>query len=270
MQFEGRETDMESNGVTVPMANSAPATMPLRRIIAIGLSYVAAFALGALMAFAFAFALFERMPVQADALAQQEAVNAPQTTELPVADVRATLDGARESMRLGSPTAPVQIVVFSDPQCPFCKKSAIETEPQIIEQFVKSGKAALVYRHFAFLGPESQRIAVAMECAAAQGRFWEFHQLAFEQQFPENAGLATDEAMLSWATEAGLDKEQFADCVHQSEMAELVQADTNTGRRLSVTGTPTLFINGRPMPGALPFDFLKTAIEAQLARADGR
>jgi protein-disulfide isomerase len=243
--------------------------MRIGRVIAIGASYVAAYALGALMAAGLAVVLGERAPARAEAPALAAAAivapaAAPQATELPAVTTAETLDGAREGMRLGSPSAPVQIVVFSDPQCPFCKKSAVETEPQIVAQFVSTGQAALVYRHFTFLGAESQRIAVAMECAAEQGRFWEFHRLAFEHQFPENASLATDEAMLAWAKEAGLDAGQFASCARQPEMAERVLADTNAGRRLGVTGTPTLFINGRPMPGALPFDFLKTAIEAQL------
>ena len=252
-------------------SSSAPVPMSLRRVIAIEASYVATFALGALLTFGIVYTFTSRAPVQAavppPSPAQETAVPTSGVTEMPVADVHATLDGARDSMRLGSPDAPVQIVVFADPQCPFCKKSATETEPQIVEQFVKTGQASLVYRHFAFLGPESQRIAVAMECAAQQGRFWAFHQRVYEQQFPENAGLATDEALRGWARDAGVDMARFTDCTGKPEVAAQVVADTNAGRRLGVAGTPTLFINGRPMPGALPFDFVKTAIEAQLATA---
>ena len=246
----------------------------LNRMIAIGASYVATFALGALMAFGFAVTLADRarVPDTQPGVALAPTAASPQATAIPMPSVSmtATLEGARDSLRLGSSDAPVQIVVFADPQCPFCKKSAVETEPLIVEQFVKAGQAALVYRHFTFLGPESLRIAVAMECAAEQGHFWAFHKLVFERQFPENAGQATDEALRGWATDAGLDVTQFASCISQPGMATRVDADTAVGRKLGVTGTPTLFINGRPVPGALPFDFLKATIEAELAAAEPR
>jgi protein-disulfide isomerase len=207
-------------------------------------------------------------PAQANAplvTAPQEA----QPTALPVAKVADTLAGARESMRLGSASAPVQIVVFADPQCPFCKQSALETERQIVEQYVKAGQASLVYRHFAFLGPESFRIAAAMECAAEQGseRFWAFHQQAFEKQFPENAGQANEAALAAWANAAGLDLNAFKACTANPATQTPIDADTATGRALGVLGTPTLFINGRPMPGAVPFDFIKQTIDMQLAEA---
>jgi protein-disulfide isomerase len=192
-----------------------------------------------------------------------------QPTALPVVKAADTLAGARDNMRMGSPEAPVQIVVFADPQCPYCKQSALETERQIIEQYVNAGQASLVYRHFAFLGPESRQIAVAMECAAEQSseRFWAFHQQVFEHQFPENAGQANDAALAAWANAAGLDASNFKTCIANPATQERVDADIAAGRALGVLGTPTLFINGRPMPGAVPFDFVKSTIEAQLAEA---
>ena len=266
---------MDSRIESQPTRSAAISAWPLNRIITIGASYVATFALGTLMAFIFVVVLTERTPApDTRPIVEQAAIGAPTvappqatTIPLPSVSVTATLEGARDSMRLGSPDAPVQIVVFADPQCPYCKQSAVETEPRIVEQFVNTGHASLVYRHFTFLGPESQRIAVAMECAAEQRRFWAFHKLVFERQFPENAGQATDEALRGWARDAGLDVTQFASCISQSEMAAQVDADTAMGRKLGVTGTPTLFINGRPVPGALPFDFLKTTIEAELGLA---
>lgn len=244
-----------------------------RRVIVIGFSYVAAFALGMLATTAMVVALGVGRPAQpATVQASAPLVTAPleaQPTALPVVKAADTLAGARESMRLGSADAPVQIVVFADPQCPYCKQSALETERQIIEQYVNASQASLVYRHFAFLGPESQRIAVAMECAAEQGseRFWAFHQQVFENQFPENAGRATDTALAAWASAAGLDASQIKACAANPDAKARVDADIAAGRALGVLGTPTLFINGRPMPGAVPFDFVKQTIEAQLVEA---
>ena len=188
----------------------------------------------------------------------------PQSTVLPTFPMSDTLEGARELLRLGKVDAPVQIVIFSDPQCPFCKKLVDETEPQLIDTFVKTGQVAITYRHFTFLGPESLQIAKAMECAGEQGKFWGFHDLAFKQQFPENAGLATEDAMQSWAKTLKLDIAGFKTCLQDPQIEQRIQADTDLGRKLGVVGTPTLFINGKPMPGALPFAFLKGAIDAAL------
>ncbi len=190
----------------------------------------------------------------------------PQPTTLPTATISETLAGARDALRLGKADAPIQMVIFADPQCPFCKQLALETEPQLIAAYVNTGQAALSYRHFAFLGPESERIAIAMECAGEHGKFFGFYRYAFEHQQPENGGLATDALMLDWAKATQLDLDPFKNCTQNPAIRERVQADVATGRKLGVVGTPTLFINGRPMPGALPFEFLKTAIEAELKR----
>ena len=206
------------------------------------------------------------------AIANQVATNSeapaitPQPTVLPTFPLSDTLEGTRKSLRLGKADAPVQIVIFSDPQCPFCKKLTEETEPQLIDTFVKTGQAAITYRHFTFLGPESLQIAKAMECAGEQGQFWGFHDLAFKQQFPENAGLATEDAMQGWAKSLKLDTARFKTCLQDPQIVQRIQADTDLGRKLGVVGTPTLFINGKPMPGALPFAFLKGAIEAALPK----
>lgn len=191
---------------------------------------------------------------------------APQPTQLPIVGISETLKGAPDYARMGDTSAPIQLVVFADPQCPFCRQQALETEPQLIEQYVKTGKASLTYRHFTFLGAESQRIASAMVCAGAQGgnAFWEFKQYAYAHQFSENSGLATDAALALWARAVKLDEGRFKACLAGDAARAQVDADTAAGRALGVTGTPTLFVNGRPMPGALPFDFIKTAIDAEL------
>jgi len=188
----------------------------------------------------------------------------PQPTSLPTASISETLAGARPALRVGRDDAPIQMVIFADPQCPFCKQLATEVEPQLIAAYVKTGKAALTYRHFTFLGPESERIAVAMECAGEQGKFLDFYHYAFDHQQPENGGLATDALMGDWAKAVQLDLSQFTVCTQNQSVRERVQADTAAGRKLGVVGTPTLFINGRPMPGALPFEFLKGTIEGML------
>lgn len=183
-------------------------------------------------------------------------------------ETTATVAEAPAYARMGAANAPVQIVVFADPQCPYCRQHALETEPAIIEQYVKTGKAALSYRHFTFLGAESQRIAQAMACAGQQSReaFWAFHQYAFAHQFPENSGQATEDTLQSWAKAIKLNSDAFKSCLNSDAAKAQVEADNALGQKLRVTGTPTLFINGRPLPGALSFDMVKGVIEEELKK----
>ena len=188
---------------------------------------------------------------------------------LPTTPTTITLQGAREYARLGSGQAPVQIVVFADPQCPFCKKLTEDAERQLIETYVKSGKAALIYRHFLFLGPESSTIANAMECAGIVGGregFWRFHDYAFAHQFPENSGQANDARMQAWAKATKLNAAPFSACLKAAKGQPNLDTDNATAQALRIQGTPILYVNGRPLPGALPFDYVKAVVEQALSR----
>ncbi len=199
---------------------------------------------------------------------ESPAIAAPSPDAMPAAETAATLAGAPDYARVGEADASVQLVVFADPQCPYCKQHALETLAPLIETYVKTGKAALTYRHFTFLGEESRRIAAAMVCAGGQGReaFWAFHDLAFKNQFAENSGQATAEAMLAWAQTAQIDIARFKLCANSDDAKQQVEADTMLGRKLRVTGTPTLFINGRPIPGAVSFEFVRGIVDEALAK----
>lgn len=212
------------------------------------------------------FTLAALRPAQPEALAAQAAPVAalPQPTVLPDVDAAETVAGAPDYARLGEANAPVKVVIFADPQCPFCKQSALGSEAQLVAEFVASGKVSLIYRHFAFLGPDSAVIAAAMECAGRQGKFWPFHERVFAEQAAENAGQA-DARVVGWATLAGLDLGKFETCRMDPAARARVEADAAVGRKLGVAGTPTLFVNGRRLVGALPYDMVKSAVEFALS-----
>lgn len=173
----------------------------------------------------------------------------------------------REANRKGDPAAPITIVEFSDFQCPFCRRAYDQVLPQIVRDYVDTGKATLVYKHTAFLGPESSWAAVAAECAADQNRFWDFHNLLFNRQNGENQGAFSKDKLLSFAAELKLDLTQFEPCLNNDETLARVQADTQEGRQAGVTGTPTFFINGRKIAGAQPYDRFRAIIEPLLITA---
>jgi protein-disulfide isomerase len=205
--------------------------------------------------------------VQPTAVAQQGA--APAAEVQADVTVSETLAGARDYTRLGKADAPVQLVLFADPQCPFCKQLALDGERQAIADYVNTGKAAITYRHYAFLGSESTRAAAAMECAGKQGAqaFWAFEAHVFQNQLPENSGQLTDARLLDWAKSAGIDLAKLGACLTAGDGATAVQADLQAGTAVGVRGTPVLFVNGHRLVGAVPYDYIKSAIEAELAKS---
>ena len=101
---------------------------------------------------------------------------------------------------------------------------------------------------------------MASECAAAQGRFWEYHDLLFENQ----SALDRD-SLINYAQRLGLDHTQFIACLESDEPRRAVARDVKEGDRLGVTSTPTLFFNGRTVAGALESDKVEHAIRLELA-----
>jgi len=140
---------------------------------------------------------------------------------------------------LGSPDAPVTIVGYSDFQCPFCARFALTTMRQIEEEYVASGKAHFVFRHFAFEGQESIWAAEAAECAAEQDAFWDYHDLLFLNQ---GRVAFTTENLKGFARELGLNTASFNSSLDSGKHAEKVAADKAEGQRIGVTSTPTFFV----------------------------
>ncbi len=128
------------------------------------------------------------------------------------------------------------------------------------------GKVNIVYKHSAFLGQESVWAAQAAECAADQGKFWEYHDLLFDKQTGENVGTFTKENLMTYAKELGLDSAKFDPCLKNDETLPRVAADTQEGRSAGVSGTPTFFINGKPLVGAQPVEVFQSTINTALGQ----
>ena len=137
-------------------------------------------------------------------------------------------------------------------------------KPEIIKQYVETGQANIVYKHSAFLGQESVWAAQAAECAADQGRFWDFHDILFERQDGENPGAFNQDKLIAMANELKFDMAKFEQCLNNNETLARVQADTQEGSAAGVTGTPTFFINGRVLVGAQPLEAFQQTIEQAL------
>ena len=161
---------------------------------------------------------------------------------------------------LGSEDAPVTIIEFSDFECPFCTRWYTETKGQLEEQYINTGKVKLVYMHYPLnFHPEAVPAALASECAYEQGKFWEYHDLIFEN--PGSLGTASYKR---WAGDLGLDQEQFDECYDSGKYDAEVKADLSEGQNAGIRGTPGFLVNGRLISGAQPFAVFQQAIEAEL------
>jgi len=165
---------------------------------------------------------------------------------------------------LGDGNAPVTIVEFSDFQCPFCGKFYDETFPQLKKEYIDTGKVKLVYRDFPLSIHEmAQTYAEAGECAHEQGKFWEMHDKIFGEQ---KNGVATIDTLKKWAKGLGVKEVQFNTCLDTHKYADEVAKDVKDGEAAGVQGTPSFFINGKLVVGAIPFSVLEKEIEAALKK----
>jgi protein-disulfide isomerase len=105
---------------------------------------------------------------------------------------------------LGNPEAKVAVVVYEDFQCPFCDRFVQDSEKNIRDNYLKDGTVQLVYRDFAFLGPESTKASEAARCAGEQGKFWEYHDYLYSHQNGENRGAFANANLKAFAKELKL------------------------------------------------------------------
>jgi protein-disulfide isomerase len=177
---------------------------------------------------------------------------------------RAPAAVAQNGTSLGRADAAVTIEVFSDFLCGHCGDFALSVEPAIVNEFIATDKARLVYRHFPIVSPGSATVAAAAECAADQGRFWDYHNAVFARA--AHGGVRSQDDVIAIARSIGLDDAPFARCLRSGDTLARVEADRNEGQRRGVTGTPTTFVNGRMISGAVPVEVLREAIVDALAR----
>ncbi len=134
----------------------------------------------------------------------------------------------------------------------------------MLKEYIETGKVTIVFKHSAFLGQESVWAAQASECAADQGKFWQYHDLLFARPAAGNQGAFTKDKLIGFARELGLDMTKFEPCLRNDQTLARVQADTQEGQAAGVRGTPSFFINGVPLVGAQPIEAFRTAIEQAL------
>ena len=137
------------------------------------------------------------------------------------------------------------LVEFGDFQCPYCARFALGVLPHIKNDLVRTGTIRFQYRHYAFLGPESERAAEASECARDQGRFDRYHDILY--QLTAKGVPLSQQNLMDAAEDTGLEMERFQQCAQERTHRNRVRADREYGRELGVRGTPSLFLDGQAL-----------------------
>jgi protein-disulfide isomerase len=176
---------------------------------------------------------------------------------------RAEIPLGNRELTLGNPNAPVTFVEFSDIECPYCARFYRDGLVGI-RKLVDQGKVYFVYKHFPLnFHPEAIPGALAIECAADQGKWVEMHDLIFENQ--DSLGASQYK---SWAVQIGIDATEFNNCFNNEEHLSKIDADYQLGLSIGVKGTPKSFVNGIVISGAQPFLSFENIILSEIEAAN--
>ena len=170
----------------------------------------------------------------------------------------------------GNPEATITVVEYSDFQCPACRTYYALTK-QLTEDM--GDEIKLIYRHFPLekSHPQARLAATAAEAAALQGKFWEMHDLLFENQREWNNQNTNDviSTFNQYASKMNLEEEKFDSCLRNGKYIEEIQKDLDDGRAYGISGTPGFFVGNDQigfieLKGAQPFENFKKVIDSQL------
>jgi len=170
---------------------------------------------------------------------------------------------------IGNPHAPVTMAYWYDYQCPFCKRFETDVMPQLINDYVKTGKVKIVYKDFQFLGQDSQTAGLASRAVweVAPDTFYQWHKAMYDKQDNENSGWGNKDDILALTkTILGSDADKVAQLMtsKQTEYQKAMDDDKAEGRGFGVNGTPGSIIGKQLIEGAQPYSAVKQLIELTL------
>lgn len=170
----------------------------------------------------------------------------------------------------GNPKAQVKIIEFSDFECPYCQMAALNLKPALAEYKDEIAFYFVNYPLDNSCNIYIQRVmhqnacsaSKAAYCASKEGKFWEYHDLVFENQ-----KKLAPYYLVNYAEQLGMKRDPFIECMNSNEALSRIQQDIEIGKSVGVTGTPTIFINGRHLPNWNNVKILRAVIEEELKRS---
>jgi protein-disulfide isomerase len=172
----------------------------------------------------------------------------------------------------GSPKAPVTVYEMSDFQCPYCRRFAQETFPGLERSYITTGKVHWVFINFPLtdVHPHAAAAAQLALCAAKQNGFWRVHDLLFRYQDTWAPLKEAGPFFLSLADSADLSKQALLSCLEAPETLQAVQADAQGAARSGAGSTPTFYIEGGLLEGAVPLSVFRQVLDSVYAVKTGK
>ena len=171
---------------------------------------------------------------------------------------------------IGNPDAKVTLVEFGDYQCHFCNVHFQNTEHKIFDEYVMTGKVNVIFKDYTIIGQDSVGAAHAAHCASEQGKFWEYHDILFTNWSGENNGWASNENVLRFANEIGLNMDEFIECNLDKRYEQKIAASNGDAQKLGITGTPAFYVISsnsqqvQTLSGAQPYEVFERVFNSML------
>jgi protein-disulfide isomerase len=161
------------------------------------------------------------------------------------------------------------MIEFGDYQCFYCNKFYHDIEPDIVKNYINTGKVRMVFKDYTIIGQDSVNAAHATHCAQEKGKFWEYHDTLYDNWSGENTGWASSSNLLGFAKKIGLDTNAFSQCMTQSKYILTVQGSVSNAKDLGLTGTPDFFIIASDnsitkVVGAQPYEVFDNIFKSKL------
>ena len=183
---------------------------------------------------------------------------------VPPAPARLASEPEAVAFAMGDADAPVQVVEFTDYECPYCQRYARETMPALVENLVESGRVFYAIKDLPLdaIHPEARSASVAARCAGEQDAYLPMHDAIFASQAEwRGSGDGAGAIFADLVADLDLDAGAFSTCMADGHQADGVQENVEEAMALGVSGTPVFFIDGYGVPGAQPYELFETAVE---------
>jgi len=172
---------------------------------------------------------------------------------------------------LGNLDAPITLIEFGDYQCHFCNVHFHNTEHSLLQNFIYTGKVKMIFKDFTIIGPDSVNAAHGTHCANDQGKFWEYHDILYNNWTGENNGWASSDNLLRFSQEIELDVDQWSDCMIEERYSQIISNSSKDARDLGITGTPAFFVIGPDnkitrLFGAQPYESFEKIFNSELEK----
>lgn len=166
---------------------------------------------------------------------------------------------------LGNPGAKITIVEWGDYQCTYCHAFHTDTKNELLQEYVDSGKVNFVFRDFPLNGPDSVLAAEAAYCANDQNKYWQYHDELYKNWGGERTGWVNQKSLDKFATNVGLDSDQFDKCMSNKKYEQKVLDNQKFGQQIGIDGTPSFIIFSdkkiTKVVGAQPISVFKQVLD---------